>query len=161
MKAILFSCFLLISPLANANELVELDTQGGTCPLEFLSIRGSSIVLPSSVSDPSFSARVPKWGDASYTKPRPEALKSFVGQKIFVFGTTDPASEAAALKVKPSFGICVQYKDLESIRAFKERTNATFAVQLANDYVISALEIKSYPVLITVKEDVVEYSTDF
>ena len=88
-------------------------------------------------------------------------LKRILGNQVFVFGANDEASEAAATKVKADMGLCVEYKNLQDLRSFRERTKITFPVQLANDYIVSVFNLKSYPVLVKVKENTVEYSTDF
>lgn len=117
--------------------------------------------LPQSLDEPSYSANLEKWTNGSYSTPRPDMLKPYIGKSIFVFGANDAASEAAAQKVKADLGLCVEYRNLEDLSSFRERTRITFPVQLANDYIVSVFKLKSYPVLVKVKGDTVEYSTDF
>jgi len=85
----------------------------------------------------------------------------YVRKKVFVFGANDEARVAAATKVKADIGLCVEYRNLQNLNSFKEQTKITFPVELANDYVVSVFNLKSYPVLVTIKENTVEYSTDF
>lgn len=117
--------------------------------------------FPEAVQEPSFSAHLEKWTNGSYSEQRPAMLKPYIGKSIFVFGANDEASEAAAGKIKADIGLCVDYKNLQDISSFRERTKITFPVQLANDYIVSVFNLKSYPVLVKVTEDKVEYSTDF
>ena len=108
-----------------------------------------------------FSAHLEKWTNGSYAQPRPDVLKMYIGKSVFVFGANDEASEAAASKVKADIGLCVDYRNLQDISSFRERTKITFPVELANDYIVSVFNLKSYPVLVKITENTLEYSTDF
>lgn len=153
--------FFILSPWANAQDTIDLGTEGGTCEMSVLSVPIVNAQIPQNFNEPSFTAHLEKWIDGSYAQPRPDMLKSYIGKSIFVFGANDAASEAAGAKVKADLGLCVEYKNLQDLSSFRERTKITFPVQLANDYIVSVFNLKSYPVLIKVKEDTVEYSTDF
>ena len=152
----LFSCHLV-----KAAEIIDLGTEGGTCEMDVQSVPIVDSQIPQTFDEPSFASHIENWNNGSYTEARPAMLKPYIGKSVFVFGANDAASEAAAAKVKADLGLCVGYKNLEDLSSFRERTKITFPVQLANDYVVSAFNLKSYPVLVKVKEDTVEYSTDF
>jgi len=157
---LLFLYFIFYS-CANAQEIIDLGTNGGTCEMDFQSAPIVETQVPEMFNEPSFTAHLEKWTEGSYTKPRPSMLKPYIGKSIFVFGANDAASEAAAAKVQADMGLCVDYTGLKDISSFRERTKITFPVQLANDYIVQVFNLKSYPVLVKVKEDTVEYSTDF
>ena len=161
MKIVLFSCLLLMSSLAYANEVVDLGTEGGTCSLDFYQSPLFPVALPTAVSGPVYVAPAEKWEGTDGKEARPEILKSFVGKTIFVFGINDAASESAAMKVHPDLAICVRYSKMDEIREFREKTKATYPIQLANDFVVESFKIKSFPVLIKVTEASIEYSSDF
>ncbi len=158
---ILFSLFILFIPWAKAEDIVDLGQQGGTCEMVFQSAPIVEAQMPQTMKEPSYSSHLEKWTNGSYTHPRGIMLKPYIGKSIFVFGVNDEASEAAAAKVKADMGLCVEYNNLQDLSSFRERTKITFPVQLANDYIVSVFDLKSYPVLVKVKEDTVEYSTDF
>ena len=157
---LLLSIFVLGS-CANAKDITDLGTEGGICEMTFQSVPIVDAQFPQSMKEPSFSSHLEKWTEGSYTQPRPAMLKPYIGRSIFVFGANDEASDAAAAKVKADIGLCVDYNNLADLSSFRERTKITFPVQLANDYIVSVFSLKSYPVLVKVKEDTVEYSTDF
>ena len=106
-------------------------------------------------------AHLEKWDNGSYSEQRPAMLKPYIGKSVFIFGTNDAASEAATAKVKADFGLCVNYSNIKDVSAFREKTNISFPVQLATEFLIQKFNLKNYPVLIKIKEDTVEYSTDF
>lgn len=162
MKTYIFLLLLLgIGSCVNAEDVTDLGTDGGTCDMVFQSAPVVDAHIPQTFNEPSFAAHLEKWTEGSYAQPRPDVLKPYIGKSIFVFGANDAASEAAAVKVKADLGLCVEYKNLQDLSSFRERTKIVFPVQLANDYIVSVFSLKSYPVLIKVKEDTVEYSTDF
>jgi hypothetical protein len=157
---LLFLYFAFYS-CANAQEITDLGTDGGTCEMVIQPAPIVDAQIPQTVNEPSYAAHLEKWTEGSYTEPRPDILKPYIGKSIFVFGANDAASEAAAIKVQADMGICVDYTGLKDVSSFRERTKITFPVQLANDYIVQVFGLKSYPVLVKVKEDSVEYSTDF
>ena len=160
---IYFLCLIFIGVCSyvNAQDVTDLGTDGGSCELAFHSAPIVDTQFPQSFNEPSFTAQLEHWNNGTFSQARPNMLKPYIGKTVFVFGSNDAASEAAAKKVKADLGLCVEYKNLEDLSSFRERTKITFPVQLANDYVVSAFNLKSYPVLVKVKEDTVEYSTDF
>jgi len=133
---ITFFLLILFIPWAKAQDIIDLGQEGGTCEMVFQSAPIVEAQVPQTFDEPSFSAHLEKWKNGSYTQPRGDMLKPYIGKSIFVFGASDEASEAAATKVKADIGLCV-------------------------DYIVQAFDLKSYPVLVKVKEDTVEYSTDF
>ncbi len=158
---ILFFPFFVLSPLAQAQGTIDLGTNGGTCEMVFQSAPTADAQVSQRIDEPSFAAHLEKWANGSYTQQRPAMLKPYIGKSVFVFGANDAASEAAGKKVKADLGLCVNYADLKDVSSFREKTKIAFPVQLANDYIVQEFNLKSYPVLIKVKEDSVEYSTDF
>ena len=156
-----FLFFFMTCSCASAQDIIDLGTVGGTCEMDFGSAPIVEARFPETVQEPSFSTHLEKWTNGSYSEQRPPMLKPYIGKSIFVFGANDEASEAAAGKIKADMGLCVDYKNLQDIGSFRERTKITFPVQLANDYIVSVFNLKSYPVLVKVTEDKVEYSTDF
>jgi len=153
--------FFIFSPWAKSQDTIDLGNLGGTCEITFQSAPVVDAQFPQTIKEPSFAARLEKWTNGSYTQPRPDMLKPYIGKSIFVFGANDAASEAAATKVRADLGLCVDYTGLKDVSSFRERTKISFPVQLANDYTVSVFNLKSYPVLVKVKENTVEYSTDF
>ena len=152
---------LFIASCANAQDIIDLGTDGGTCAMVFQSPPIVDTQVPPTSNEPSFTAHLEKWTEGTYTAARPDMLKPYIGKSIFVFGANDAASEAAATKVQADMGLCVDYTGLKDISSFRERTKITFPVQLANDYIVQVFNLKSYPVLVKVEEDSVEYSTNF
>ncbi len=162
MKTLILSIlFFVLTSWVNAQDVIDLGTEGNTCSLvlEQIPVRNSQI--SKHFNEPSFSSDLEKWNNGSYSKQRPSKLKPFIGKSIFIFGTNDIASEAAAVKVKADFGLCVKYNNIKEVGTFRERTKISFPIQLATSYIIQEFDLKSYPVLIKIKEDSVEYSTDF
>ena len=157
---ILFFLFFILSSWAKAQDISDLGTEGGTCDITVQTVPMVETHTPT-IEEPSFNAHLEKWTNGAYSEPRPDMLKMYVGKRVFVFGANDEASEAAAAKVKADMGLCVEYNNLQDLSSFRERTKITFPVQLANDYIVQVFDLKSYPVLVKVKEDTVEYSTDF
>ena len=153
--------FFIFSPLANAQDIVDLGAEGRTCEMIYHPAPIVNTLLPQTIEEPSFAANLEKWTNGSYSTQRPDMLKAYIGKSVFVFGANDEASEAAATKVKADMGLCVEYKNLKDLANFRDRTKITFPVQLANDYIVSVFNLKSYPVLVKVTENTVEYSTDF
>ncbi len=161
MKFYIIFLFLFITfSCASAQDVIDLGTDGDTCPVTIQSVPIVNTDIPQA-NEPSYSAHLERWVNGSYSQPRPDMLKMYVGKKVFVFGANDEASIAAATKVKADIGLCVEYRNLQDLNSFKEQTKITFPVELANDYVVSVFNLKSYPVLVTIKESTVEYSTDF
>lgn len=162
MKIYIFIFLLLgIGSYVNAQDITDLGTEGGTCEMTHQSVPIVKTLLPLTMEEPSFAANLEKWVNGSYSTQRPDMLKAYIGKSVFVFGANDEASEAAATKVKADMGLCVEYKNLKDLADFRDRTKITFPVQLANDYIVSVFNLKSYPVLVKVTENTVEYSTDF
>ena len=157
---ILFFIFFILSPWAKAQDISDLGTEGGTCDITVQTVPMVETHIPA-IEEPSFNAHLEKWTNGAYSEPRPDMLKMYVGKRVFVFGANDEASLEAAKKVKANIGLCVEYKDLQDLKSFREQTNIAFPVELANDYIVSVFNLKSYPVLVTVKENTVEYSSDF
>jgi len=158
---ILFFLFFVLSPGAKAQDPIDLGTEGGTCEMTVQSVPIVDTQLPQTIEEPSFAANLEKWTNGSYSTQRPDMLKAYIGKLVFVFGANDEASEAAAIKVKADIGLCVEYRNLKDLADFRDRTKITFPVQLANGYIVSVFNLKSYPVLVKVTENTVEYSTDF
>jgi len=83
------------------------------------------------------------------------------GVKIFVFSCYDPESARVAPTLNLDYGLCIEYKSLDDIRDFKERVGIRQPVQIANDEMVKALGVTSYPALITVREDELEIQEGF
>ena len=157
---ILFFLFFILSSWAKAQDISDLGTEGGTCDITVQTVPMVETHIPM-IEEPSFNAHLEKWTNGAYSEPRPDMLKMYVGKRVFVFGANDEASLEAAKKVKADMGLCVEYKNLQDLKFFREQTSIAFPVELANDYIVSVFNLKSYPVLVTVKENTVEYSSDF
>ena len=161
MKPYIIFLFLFVTcSCASAQDVIDLGIDGGTCPVTIQSAPIVNSDIPAA-NEPSYSAHLEKWTNGSYSQPRPDMLKMYVGKTVFVFGANDQASEAAASKIKADLGLCVDYKNLQDISGFRERTKMAFPVELANDYIVSVFGLKSYPVLVRITENTLEYSTDF
>ena len=50
------------------------------------------------------------------------------------------------------YGLCIDYKSLSDIVDFKNKTGIKQPIEAANERIVSAYGINSYPALITVKE---------
>ena len=76
-----------------------------------------------------------------------------IGTKIFVFSCFDEASTELAPTLGFDYGLCIDYNSLNDIEDFRNKTGISKPVQAANDEIIKAFGVTSYPALITVKED--------
>lgn len=83
------------------------------------------------------------------------------GTKIFVFSCYDLESARVAPTLNFDYGLCIEYKSLDDIRDFKERVGIRQPVQIANDEMVKALGVTSYPALITVHDDELEIQKGF
>lgn len=84
-----------------------------------------------------------------------------IGAKIFVFSCHDEESIRIAPKVNFDYGLSIEYKSMNDIRDFKAMTGIKKPVQLANDRIVKAFGITSYPALITVHDDELEIQEGF
>ena len=90
---IIFFLLILFIPWAKAEDIIDLGQEGGTCEMVFQSAPIVEAKVPQTFDEPSFSAHLEKWTNGSYTQPRGDMLKPYIGKSIFVFGASDEASE--------------------------------------------------------------------
>ena len=84
-----------------------------------------------------------------------------VEAKIFVFSCYDEESVKAASVINFDYGLCINYKSMDDIRGFKERAGIKRPVQIANDEMVKAFGVSSYPALITVHDNEFEIQEGF
>lgn len=83
------------------------------------------------------------------------------GTRIFVFSCYDEESIELVKKLDFDYGLCVDYKSLSDIEDFKNKAGIKQPVETANERIVSAFGINSYPALITAKEDEFEIQEGF
>ncbi len=83
------------------------------------------------------------------------------GTRIFVFSCYDEESIDLAKKLDFDYGLCIEYKSLNDIEDFKKKTGIRQLVEIANERIVSAYGINSFPALITVKEDELQIQEGF
>ncbi|MBU2222263.1 MAG: hypothetical protein KJ722_06540 [Candidatus Omnitrophica bacterium] len=83
------------------------------------------------------------------------------GTRIFVFSCYDEESIDLAKRLDFDYGLCIDYKSLSDIEDFKNKAGIKQPVEIANERIVLAFGINSYPALITVKEDELQIQEGF
>jgi len=164
----LFFLILFASISFASEDITDLGETGFSCPLDIKTNRGSFILTPKNnlyLNPVNLSYKsglnkhdgLPETRHLSFKKN----LGIPQGTKIFIFSCYDEKSIELVKKLDFDYGLCIEYKSLNDIEDFKKKTGIRHPVQIANEKIVSAFGINSYPALITVKEDELQIQEGF
>ncbi|MDP3787284.1 MAG: hypothetical protein Q8R05_07075 [Candidatus Omnitrophota bacterium] len=161
------------SEARNREDTVDLGETGFTSPIQFRGIdkempthgmfEGVSRKINIQPIKFSYKSAIPKHYGLPITRYLSfrKNLSLPIGAKIFVFSCYDEDSIKIASAVNFDYGLCIDYKSMDDVRDFKERAGIKRPVQIADDEMIKALGITSYPALVTVHNDELEIQEGF
>jgi len=167
---------LLFSGLCYADTIrvIDLGVRGFTTPInrsEILSDYNRRLTDFGGAENPRIQApSVPQFlpvlekaqrGELSVKRFKLSGETALSGKKIFVFSALDPVSLEVAQTVKPDYGICIEYRSLADIADFKKRAGINYMIQAGTEKTITFLKLKSYPAIVTAKEDIHAIPTGF
>ena len=174
--ALLFILDILIpvsSEARDREDAVDLGEIGFSSPIQFMEIgkempaRGMFGNVSQNINIRpikfSYKSAIPKHYGSPLTRHLSfrKNLSLPIGAKIFVFSCYDEDSIKIASAVNFDYGLCIDYKSMDDIRDFKERAGIKRPVQIADDEMVKALGVTSYPALVTVHDDELEIQEGF
>ncbi len=147
---------LLFSPSVHADEIIDLGTYGTICDLKqdipFFDIKLKSNqwdISPTFIKDLSYK---PSLLNNSALVEKDITKEGGSGQRIFIFGAKDDISKIVGKNINANYAVCVNYDSINDIALFREETGLRIPIQLANDEILSFLQVNSYPLIITIRE---------
>jgi hypothetical protein len=162
--------FLILSASISfaSEDTIDLGETGFSCPLAIKTNRESLLIVPKNnlyLNPPNLSYKSGLNKHEEKPEIRHIGFKKNPGipqgTKIFVFSCYDEESLGLAKRLDFDYGLCIDYKSLSDIGDFKNKAGIKQPVEIANERIVLAFGVNSYPALITVKEDELQIQEGF